>query len=330
LKSAPAVRPTYAGALCLLLAVTGSARAAPESMEEAWWTGPLLAATASTLPQGHGYFEPYLFDLIPYAHFDNHGHAHSVSHSNQFGSQSYLNYGLADGLTIGLIPRFGYLRPVDAPSSDGVQVGDLTVQAQYRLSHFQPGNWLPTLSFNLQQVLPTGRYDHLDRLSDGFGSGAYVTTPSIYSQAYFWMPNGRILRTRLNFSYSIASHVTLDDQSVYGTSAGFRGHATPGNSTFADLAFEYSATSHWVPALDVWYERDSSTGITGRYPSSAGSLASVALVSRSGPGWELILAPALEYNWNARIGLIIGTRMIVAGSNETATLAPVIAFSYFH
>jgi hypothetical protein len=51
--------------------------------------------------------------------------------------------------------------------------------------------------------------------------------------------------------------------------------------------------------------------------------------AQSGPGWELIVAPALEYNWNARIGVIVGSRIIGAGKNETATVAPVIAFSYF-
>jgi hypothetical protein len=300
-------------------------------MDEAWWTGPLLAATASTLPQGHFYFEPYLFDLIPYEGFDAHGNAHSVHHSHHIGSQSYVNYGLADRFTVGLIPRFGYMLAAEgSPSSSGVQVGDLTLQAQYRLAKFQPGDWTPTISFNLQETLPTGRYDRLDRLANGLGSGAFATTPSIYSQTYFWLPNARILRTRLDLSYSIPNRVSVEDLSIYGTSLGFRGHAIPGNSAFADLAFEYSATSNWVPALDIWYERDSTTRVFGTIPTPLTPLSAGSYSSESGSGWELIVAPAIEYNWSARVGIIVGARVIVAGKNETATLAPVVAFSYFN
>jgi hypothetical protein len=299
-----------------------------ESMDDAWWTGPLLAATPSTLPQGHFYFEPYLFDIVTFEHFDSHGNHHSTPRAQDIGSQSYLNYGLFDRVTVGLIPRFGYVREIDAASSSGVQVGDLTLQAQYRLLQFEPGQWIPTVSFNLQETLPTGRYDRLNRLSDGLGSGAYSTIPSLYSQTYFWLPNGRILRTRLDLSYAMPSRVSVKDLSVYGTAPGFRGHAVPGNSSIGDLAFEFSATSHWVPALDIWYERDANTRAFGSYQSSSRGV--VQISNQSSNGWELILAPGLEVNWSARVGIILGARVIVAGSNETASFAPVIAFSYFH
>ena len=44
-----------------------------QTMDEAWWTGPLLAASASTLPQGHFLVEPYLFDVITYGRHDADG-----------------------------------------------------------------------------------------------------------------------------------------------------------------------------------------------------------------------------------------------------------------
>jgi len=43
----------------------------------------------------------------------------------------------------------------------------------------------------------------------------------------------------------------------------------------------------------------------------------------------LFVAPALEFNWSARLGIIFGARVMVAGRNETATATPVAAFSYF-
>jgi len=300
-----------------------------QALEDAWWTGPLLAANASTLPQGHLYFEPYLFDSIPYAHFDSSGQAHAVAHENELGSQSYVNYGLTDRITIGMIPRFGYDWVADGGSSTGVAVGDLTLQGQYRLTQFQPGRWLPTISLNLQETLPTGRFDRLQRPTDGFGAGAYTTTLSVYSQTYFWMPNGRILRTRLDLSYAFSDRVGLEDMSTYGTAPGFRGYATPGGSAYGDLAFEYSVTRSWVAALDLWYEHDGNTRVFATDPQDTGGVSSIRLISQSGSGRELYVAPALEYNWSGRAGVIFGARVTVAGRNETAAATPVAAFSYF-
>lgn len=62
------------------------------SLDDARWTGSLLATSGETLPKGHVYFEPYLYDV--------------VSHGHQLGSQSYIEYGVADNLTVGVIPVF--------------------------------------------------------------------------------------------------------------------------------------------------------------------------------------------------------------------------------
>jgi hypothetical protein len=297
-----------------------------ESLDEAWWTGPLLAANASTMPPGHFLVEPYIYDSLPYAQFDSHGIARDVAHANDFGSQSYVNYGLAEGFTVGLIPRFGYDQPRTGENSSRIGVGDLSVQAQYRLTQFQEGHWLPTISVNLMETLPTGEYDRLDRPSDGFGAGAYTTTLSLYSQSYFWLSNGRILRARFNLAYATSGRVNIEDASVYGTMAGFHGHASPGDTAVAVLAFEYSATRHWVLALDLWYERDGATTVSGS-SSSNGNEPPAAFQSSSGVSRVLFVAPAVEYNWNSRVGVIFGFRLAAAGWNETATFTPVMAIN---
>src|ERR1700753_1569470 len=94
----------------LLLGVLARGGAADQSQsrEDAWWTGPLLAASPSTLPQGHFLIEPYLFDGIARGHYDAAGVRHPAPHQNDFGSQSYLLYGLVDTVSVGLIPRFAY------------------------------------------------------------------------------------------------------------------------------------------------------------------------------------------------------------------------------
>src|SRR5258708_7298364 len=149
-----------------------------QSLDDAWWTGPMMANSAGTLPRGHFLFEPYVYDVMS-------------AHSHGFGSRAYVLYGLVNRLTVGVIPIVGFNKMSTGLSSSGVGLGDLTPLAQYRLTQFHAGRWIPTMSVELQETFPTGKYDRLgDRPSDGFGSGAHTTTLSLNTQTYFWLPNG--------------------------------------------------------------------------------------------------------------------------------------------
>jgi hypothetical protein len=298
-----------------------------QSMNDAWWTGPLLAPSASTLPHGHFLIEPYLFDVIVEGRFDRDGTLRSTTNSHTFGSLTYINYGLTDRLTIGMLPTFSYMTVARGKDSSGVGIGDITLQAQHRLTQFHPGSWIPTTSFTVQETFPTGKYDQLgDRPSDGFGSGAYTTTLALYSQNYFWLPNHRILRTRFNVSRSFSSNVTVKDVSVYGTEAGFRGNAQPGGSWFVNAAWEYSVTRNWVLALDATYRHDDSTSVTGHnFLDRAAGKHARAIRSESGSSDAFGLAPAVEYNWNPKIGVILGVRIFPAGRNTTFSITPAVA-----
>src|SRR5260370_15355935 len=97
-----------------------------QSLDDAWWTGPMLAPSAATLPRGHFLIEPYPYDAI-------------AAHSNGFGSLTYVNYGLADRVTVGLIPTAGFNKVSNGPSSSGGGVGGLTLQTPYPLTNCHIG-----------------------------------------------------------------------------------------------------------------------------------------------------------------------------------------------
>lgn len=320
----PQLATLRAGLALAALACTPAFAADPprQALDDAWWTGPILATGAATLPKGRALIEPYLYDVKPYGVIDGDGKRHGAPDADSFGSLTYLLYGVTDTFTAGVIPRFGYAR-AGGRSSNGVQLGDLTVQGQYRLAKWKEGGRMPTLSLMLQETLPTGRHDKLDaRPRDGFGGGAYATTVGLNSQTYFWTPNGRILRTRLNLAYTVSGHAEVEGVSVYGTSAGFAGRARPGDSFNVDLAFEYSLTRRWVAALDLAYQRDASTKVSGVDAGGA------AYERRTPVSQALILAPAIEYNFSPAVGVIMGARVIPAGRNVTASVTPVIAVNY--
>ena len=295
-----------------------------QSLDNAWWTGPLLAPSANTLPRGHVLIEPYLYDVISQGTYDSAGNRHSAPHVNGFGSLTYINYGLANKFTVGLIPVFGYKHVGLGHDSSGIDTGDLTVQAQYRLHLFHEGSWVPTTSFAIQETLPTGRYDRLgDHIIDGLGSGSYTTTISFYTQTFFWMPSGRILRTRFNVTQAFSRQVNLQDVSVYGTSQGFRGHASPGAALFLDLAGEYSLTRRWVLAGDATYRHQYNTAVTGYSITNPTN----TILLNSGSSQAFALAPAIEYNLSSRIGVIAGVRLFPAGKNTSNSITPAIAIN---
>jgi len=295
-------------ALLLALWSIASAHAAQqqdEALSDAWWTGPLLAPSAGTLPAGHVLVEPYLYDVVTPA-----------SHTNGYGSLTYVIYGVTDRFNVGLVPTAGYTVASGAGSS-GAGLGDWSVLAQYRFTSFRRGSGTPMLSLNLEETLPTGHYDDLGaHPNGGFGAGVYTTKISLYSQTYAWLGNGRILRLRLNLSHAFSGSANVRGVSVYGTTAGFAGSAYPGPSTVIDAAAEYSITRNWVAASDVVYGYNANTYVNGN----------TGAVTLGGSN-SFAFAPALEYNWTANAGVIFGVRVIPTARNTASSITPVVAIN---
>ena len=287
-----------------------------QAREDAWWTGPMMANSAETLTPGHFLFEPYFYEV-------------RAAHWKESGSSAYLLYGLADDFTAGVIPVVGYREGGGSASSTRLALGDVAMSAQYRLRRFHEGSWLPTIALNIQETLPTGRYDRLgSRPNDGLGSGVYATTVALNSQSYFWLPNGRILRTRLDLSQTLVNgNASVAGVSVYGTDDTFAGSARPGNTFLSDLAFEYSVTQRWVAALDLLYTRQGSTRVSGHdlVAGAAGTVRS-DLPASAAYGF----APAVEWNMNSNLGVLLGMRVMRELRNSTNTITPALAINYVH
>ena len=290
-----------------------------ESLNDAWWTGPILAASGATLPRGHSLIEPYFYDV-------------REKRSNSFGTSSYVLYGLTNELTVGTIPAGGYNMVSNGLNSSSVEMGDLTLLAQHRLTQFHEGSWVPTSGAVVEETLPTGQYDQLgDRPNNGLGAGAYTTTLGFYPQTYIWLPNGRILRMRFDVTQTFSTNVKVEGVSVYGTEAGFNGNAKPGRSFFADPAWEYSVTRNWVLALDAAYRHNRNTHVAGFNSPVPGSGQKPAIVSmNTGSSESFVFAPAIEYNFRSNFGVIVGTRVIPASHNTNPTITPVLAINFVH
>jgi hypothetical protein len=308
-------------AAVLACAMPSSARADPKSdftsseierlraaMKSARWTGPMLASNAETLPQGHAYTEPYFFDIIS-------GGKHNP------GTSGYYQYGLLDGFTVGVQPE---LALGTHRANHGMALGDFKLLSQLRLTHFTPEHRVPTVAVVLQEVLPTGKHDHLGPLEEGHGSGSFATEVGVNVQYYFLLKNDRLLRARFNFLQRFPHGTDVDDRSVYGTTVGFRGHARRGERTTLIGAVEYSVTKEWVVALDVIGEFNRKTTVKGR------DVVGGPLVERTSPSSHYVgFAPAIEYNWSDRSGILLGLWVIPKGHNTPASVTPALAYSRF-
>jgi len=261
--------------------------------DEAWFTGSLNSTGATALPAGHFLAEPYLGEAIT-----------SSGHTLQ--SLNLLLYGVTDELTIGLVPRFSW--------RDQAGIGDLTARIQYRFTGYDAASFMPALALVLNQDLPTGRYDRLGT-ADATGSGAYTTHLGLLADDYVTI-DGRPLRLRLNLSAGAAAAVGLEDRSAYGTPEGFRGRARPGMVYDATLAFEYSLSTRWAVALDASYDRSDATRIDG------GGFHAASPVGQSAD-----LVPAVEYNWTAYTGLIIGVQLPVWQHGAARVTVPMAALN---
>jgi hypothetical protein len=277
------------------------------AMQSARWTGPLLASNAETLPKGHVYTEPYFFDAISGG--DHHP-----------GSSGFYQYGLSDNWTVGVQPFF----------SRGVQdhnrefaVGDFKLLSQVRLSHFTPDHRVPSVALVTNLVIPTGKDDRLGRLKQGHGSGSFAPEIGVNVQQYFLLDNGRLLRGRINVLKQFPLRHDVAGRSVFGTGPEFRGHARPGSKTTLIAGAEYSLTKEWVLAFDVETDFWSRTKVVGRDGDGP-------LTRQTSPkSWNVGFAPAVEYNWSDRAGVIFGMWIIPKGHNTASTVIPAIAVQRF-
>ena len=242
---------------------------------EAWFTGSLNSTGAKALPEGHFLAEPYLAEAIgPSRHM--------------LQSLNLLLYGVTDELTVGIVPRFSW--------RDQAGIGDLTARIQYRFTDYDEASGRPALALVINQDLPSGKYDRLGS-RDATGGGAYTTHLGLLADDYLTI-DGRPLRLRLNLSAGASAPVGLEDRSVYGTPDGFKGRARPGMVYDATFALEYSLSTRWAAALDISYDRGDATRIDG------GAFRAASPIRQSAD-----LVPAIEYNWTAYTGLIVGVQL---------------------
>lgn len=290
------------------------------------FTGPLLTSNPMTAPAGILIVEPYLIYYSSNDAYNDQGQRYTkAAGTRQWQTQVPIFYGVTDHFQLQLTGGAAHAMSAGA-HTDGLGANDTTFGAQYLLLSPGEDKKGPAVSVKYSHRFPTGTYDRLNENPlNATGDGASVDTFSLMVQQYVWLPNGRPLRFRAVASYSLPpNRVDVTGMSAYGTSQDFHGHVRLGNSLDISTSVEYSVDSHWVLAMDLAYDRTSASQLNG----IQGTTNTSTPFARRDPLRSVYsLAPAIEYNFNDRFGLISGVQFSFAGRNNDAFLTPMTAFN---
>ena len=322
--ASPPLRLSIAAALVLVACgVTMGECEAEEAAtaHELRFTGPLVSSSPP-LPKGAWIIEPYLIQTHVTGRYDSDGHYQGTpTLRDDWQVALPIMYGVSDRLTLSL-----GLNAVQAREESGDwhwATSDSSVSANWLLAQGK-GPHTPAVTLVLKQNLPTGEHDLLEQagLLGATGSGAHTTTVGVYGQAYF-LP-GRNLRGRLNLTWRLpGADVNVDGRSAYGTEVGFHGSATLDDAIQATGSLEYSINPQWVLATDLVYEKEHGARVRGTGIGSG--VERTPIDHRLASSWRVSLAPAVEYNWSDRGGVIVGALVSLRGRNSAAIVSPQVA-----
>lgn len=333
----PCARSRLAGIICAAVAMlplcaahaanTGNGAAggsqAQERDYEQWYTGSLVSPSGALTQKGVFAWEPYFTYSTPTGFLDSGGHGRPI-HDGMRGISNFTlyKYAITDSISVQTTPTISYGWRRHGDTTSGAKMGDLPVDLMWRYLNADPRHFIPALSIFAGVAFPTGDYRNLGRSEDGVGSGAYTFRLALTEQSTYVLPGHHALRLRIWGTWRRAlGAARITNASSYGTTQGFRGAAHPGMYGESGFSLEYGISQKWVLAMDL--ARDWADGAYVHGHDAQGHL-----VRSTGDGsGDWMIAPAIEYNWSPRFGVIAGVSTLFAGHNTARVLCPQFAFN---
>lgn len=290
----------------------------PPSKNRPWLTGPLLTPSSRVIKLGHANLEPYIFWTETTGKYQNDWHAISVPAFYQLNPQLLVKVGIHEKANLTFTLQSFYNRTKKTSSAG---FGDLPLGFDIELVAPTEDN-IP-VKLTIQEVFPTGRYQHLNPSklgTDAIGLGSFATGLAITISKSHHFSHNHFLNVRLNAAVTLPAPVHVKGLNSYGGSPTTRGKVFPGTSFALYLGAEYTLTKNWALALDLLGQFSAKnrfkghTQIANNFPSSA----------------QFSLAPAIEYNWSETLGVIVGSWFTVAGRNSGRFVSAVAAVNLYY
>lgn len=314
-----------------------------ERLEQPWFTGPLLAAGATTIPVGHWNIQPYFFATQVPAHYNNHWHAQNVPDFWSLSTTVPAWIGLTDWMDIQIQPAWSWNH--HQGFGGHWAIGDLGVQVEFQLfrDDFPPKSWIPSIKFGIRETMPTGKYRNLDPKKGGTdqgGGGSWETSFVLAMGRVFHLSGVHYMTARVNGVYTLFAPVHVKGFNAYGGGYGTDGTVYPKPSFLLDFGMEVSLTKNWAFAMDlvgVWHKGNKFSGDPGSLPQPAGTptvgsgnvFAHPVASNSSLSSIQYSIAPAIEYNFNADLGIIFGPWITLGGKNSSKFYSAVLSVNYY-
>ena len=288
-----------------------------------WFTGPLLAPTGTAYPKGHIGFQPYLFYTDDFAQYSRARRRVNALDTRSWNPLLAIFVGMTGSTDLQItIPYL--VNEKEGQSGHGF--ADVDLIFGYQALKDTPHTWIPALKLTIGEAFPTGTFENLNpglNGADSLGAGAFQTSFAATFQKLLYLGGGHFLRTRWNFTYTVPTTiVNLRGLNSYGGAADTNGRIDLGNHFSTDLAFELTLTRHWVPAIDLLYVTTASNRFHGNPgTTSSGLPAMISTLSSE----QFSIAPAMEYNFNADLGIIGGVWYSVSGRSSPDFVSGVIS-----
>ena len=298
-----------------------------KKMFNPWYTGPLLAPSATLIDPGSYNIQPYLFVTWEYGKYQQSGKMERSPTLFQLYPQMPFQFGITNWMEGIITVKAQYNHENGRSFFD---IADLPVSLGFPL--LKQGPYVPAILFSIQEVFPTGKYQKLNPTKNGIdatGAGAYTTNLYLnFAKVVWWWWLAHPMAFRLSLEYSLPSHVSVKGFNAYGGGYDTNGKVHPGQTFSADFGYEFSFTQNWALALDIVYNYSLKTTFDG-YPGRVSQDVQAPLASVGGPyNDQLSVAPAVEYNWNENLGVIVGAWFTLWGRNSTAFASGVFSVTY--
>ena len=289
-----------------------------------WFTGPLLAPNAHTVPPHHVNIEPYLFFLKSSKNYDERGHL--VSHPAFYSlvQRTPMSFGLTSWMDLQITPQFLWQHTQGIKDA---QPGDLPISLGFQLYQDTNERSWPGIKLSLRCTVPWGKYEDLNPIklgTDGVGTGAWMPGMTCSLSRLLFLSPTHVLAPRLAIHYSMHEPISVQGSSVYGGSLDTQGTISGGNLFWVDLGIEYTLLYcklyQIAIACDFFYQSIQKTSFTGK-----------AMLPPGKPHQEQwSLAPAIEYNWNDHLGIIAGSWFTIKGRNSQSFAGFIAACNIFY
>lgn len=326
--------------------------------------GPLNVNSGHVLNPGTSDIQILLQNLSAPAIYDSSGTAVPIPVALTENVLAHYGFSIVPRVDFSLNMLFTNNRS-DGSASSGL--GDSMMILGFQVLEQNTHRFQPNFKLTLHQLFPTGRYDQLNPSlfgTDATGIGSYQTSLGLNFDFLTPLSGEHYLKTYINVIGTYSCDTQLSGNSVYGGDIDTLGRMSPGNAILSSLAAEYTLDKNWVAAMDGMFLSQNPSqyqGIVGSDPASFNPLitaytnslsphpsAAISIIKAlaqhrirptrhniqgasnigSGNLTEISLAPALEYNFSDRFGIMFSTWFTVYGKNTPEFFSGLLVMNF--